>query len=93
MCVFEETCGFGLALEHNGDLYSCDHFVEPDYLLGNIRDVHMLETGRLQNSNQNSGWISAIRYPDTAWIVMCALPAMVSAPRIALLKPRMVSLV
>jgi uncharacterized protein len=43
MCVFEETCGYGLALEHNGDLYSCDHFVEPDYLLGNIRDVHMLQ--------------------------------------------------
>ena len=43
MCVFEETCGFGLALEHNGDLYSCDHFVEPDYLLGNIIDEHMLQ--------------------------------------------------
>ena len=36
MCVFDKTCGYGLALEHNGDLYSCDHFVEPDYLLGNI---------------------------------------------------------
>jgi uncharacterized protein len=36
MCVFDETCGAGLALEHNGDIYSCDHFVEPDYLLGNI---------------------------------------------------------
>lgn len=43
MCVFEETCGLGLALEHNGDLYSCDHFVEPDYLLGNIMDTHMVE--------------------------------------------------
>ncbi len=43
MCVFEETCGLGLALEHNGDLYACDHFVEPDYLLGNIIDTHMLE--------------------------------------------------
>jgi uncharacterized protein len=38
MCVFEPTCGLGLALEHNGDLYSCDHFVEPDYLLGNIME-------------------------------------------------------
>ncbi|NLO31036.1 MAG: anaerobic sulfatase maturase [Methanosarcina mazei] len=38
MCVFEETCGTGLALEHNGDLYSCDHFVEPEYLLGNIME-------------------------------------------------------
>ena len=37
MCVFNETCGTGLAIEHNGDLYSCDHFVEPAYLLGNIR--------------------------------------------------------
>jgi len=43
MCVFEETCGLGLALEHNGDLYSCDHFVEPDYMLGNIKEDHMLQ--------------------------------------------------
>jgi uncharacterized protein len=43
MCVFEETCGRGLALEHNGDLYSCDHFVEPDYLLGNIMDEEISE--------------------------------------------------
>jgi uncharacterized protein len=32
-----------LALEHNGDLYSCDHFVEPDYLLGNILDRPLIE--------------------------------------------------
>jgi uncharacterized protein len=43
MCVFNETCGAGLALEHNGDLYACDHFVEPDYLLGNIQEQHMIE--------------------------------------------------
>ena len=43
MCVFEKTCGYGLALEHNGDLYACDHFVEPDYLLGNIKAEHMIE--------------------------------------------------
>jgi len=41
MCVFDPTCGHGLALEHNGDLYACDHFVEPDYLLGNIHRSHM----------------------------------------------------
>ena len=41
MCVFNETCGLGPVLEHNGDLYSCDHFVEPKYLLGNIKDTHM----------------------------------------------------
>jgi uncharacterized protein len=36
ICIFGPTCGLGLALEHNGDLYSCDHFVEPKHLLGNI---------------------------------------------------------
>jgi uncharacterized protein len=43
LCIFAPTCGNALALEHNGDLYSCDHFVEQDYLLGNIQDVHMIE--------------------------------------------------
>jgi acyl carrier protein len=43
MCVHAETCGLQLAIEHTGDLYSCDHFVEPDFLLGNIKDKHMLE--------------------------------------------------
>jgi uncharacterized protein len=43
LCVHSETCGLALALEHTGDLYSCDHFVEPRYKLGNIRETHMLE--------------------------------------------------
>jgi uncharacterized protein len=38
MCVFAERCGRALALEHNGDLYACDHYVYPDYKLGNILD-------------------------------------------------------
>jgi uncharacterized protein len=43
LCIHRQTCGDALALEHNGDLYSCDHFVEPDYLLGNIKTEHMIE--------------------------------------------------
>ncbi len=43
MCVFNETCGTGLAIEHNGDLYSCDHFVEPNYLIGNIQQDHLIQ--------------------------------------------------
>jgi len=43
LCVFSKTCGTALALEHNGDLYSCDHFVEPKYKLGNITETHMIE--------------------------------------------------
>jgi uncharacterized protein len=41
LCIFSPTCGSALALEHNGDLYSCDHFVEPDYRLGNILEIPM----------------------------------------------------
>lgn len=43
LCIHAPTCGYGPALEHNGDVYSCDHFVEPRYRLGNIHEVHMLK--------------------------------------------------
>lgn len=43
LCVFEETCGAALAMEHNGDVYSCDHFVEPKHWVGNIVDVPLRE--------------------------------------------------
>jgi uncharacterized protein len=43
LCIFGETCGNAVALEHNGDLYSCDHFVDPEHLLGNITETHMVE--------------------------------------------------
>jgi uncharacterized protein len=43
LCLHAPTCGYGPALEHNGDLYSCDHFVEPRFKLGNIHQTHMLE--------------------------------------------------
>ena len=43
LCIFHKTCGNALAMEHNGDMYSCDHFVEPSFLLGNIKETHMLD--------------------------------------------------
>lgn len=43
LCIFEETCGTALVMEHNGDLYSCDHFVEPRYKLGNIQEISLVE--------------------------------------------------
>lgn len=36
LCVFAETCGRAVALEHNGDVFSCDHYVYPEYRLGNL---------------------------------------------------------
>jgi len=38
LCVFGSTCGAAMAMEHNGDLYSCDHYVYPKNKLGNIMD-------------------------------------------------------
>ncbi len=39
-CVTSQICGKALAVEHDGSLYACDHFVYPEYRLGNIRDEH-----------------------------------------------------
>ena len=52
LCVHSETCGRALALEHTGDLYSCDHFVEPEYKLGNIREKRMLDLIALPQQEQ-----------------------------------------
>lgn len=38
-CIVAPKCGASLVLEHNGDVYSCDHYVEPDHLLGNIKET------------------------------------------------------
>lgn len=43
LCVFRETCGTALAIEHNGDTYSCDHFVYPEHHLGNIKVLPLRE--------------------------------------------------
>jgi uncharacterized protein len=39
MCVYHNFCGKGVALEHDGNLYSCDHYVYPEYKLGNILEI------------------------------------------------------
>ena len=49
LCLFLEDCGEALALEHNGDLYSCDHFVYPKYKLGNIMNEAL---GAMVNSTR-----------------------------------------
>ncbi len=43
LCINARSCGQGLALEHNGDLYACDHYVYSTHLLGNITETPMLE--------------------------------------------------
>ena len=43
LCIQAETCGRALVIEHNGAVYSCDHYVYPEYLIGNIRETHLWE--------------------------------------------------
>src|SRR5438270_11912298 len=52
LCIFEETCGAALAMEHNGDVYSCDHFVEPTYKLGNLKQRPLLAMVNSQQQYQ-----------------------------------------
>ena len=46
LCAFCPTCGDGLVVEHNGDVYMCDHFVYPEYKLGNIAVEHLSDLQR-----------------------------------------------
>jgi uncharacterized protein len=43
MCIFAERCGGAIALEHDGDVYSCDHYVEPGYRLGDVMTSTLIE--------------------------------------------------
>lgn len=51
MCVYSENCGKAIAIEHDGSLYSCDHYVYPDYKIGRIQE------GRLQDSLLSRGQV------------------------------------
>jgi len=53
ICVFSRQCGRAVAVEHNGDVYACDHYVYPEYLLGNLRNDDL---ARMVRSSVNSGF-------------------------------------
>jgi serine-type anaerobic sulfatase-maturating enzyme len=64
LCIFRQTCGSAMALEHNGDLYSCDHFVYPENRLGNIMESPLgsLATAAQQRAFGNAKSDSLPRY-------------------------------
>lgn len=56
VCIFAKECGKALAIEHNGDIYSCDHYVYPENLLGNILKDHpkeLLESDKQKRFGQS----------------------------------------
>lgn len=68
MCTSSPVCGKALALEHDGSLYSCDHFVYPEYRLGDIRTVH---EGDLAFSQAQVAFGLAKRDTLPAWCRAC----------------------
>lgn len=64
LCTMAPTCGRALALEHNGDVYACDHFVDPAYRLGNILETPLIEMVRLE-SQRRFGLDKRDRLPRT----------------------------
>jgi uncharacterized protein len=53
VCIFSRQCGRAVAVEHNGDVYACDHYVYPEYRLGNLRDRQL---GDMVQSSVASGF-------------------------------------
>jgi len=68
LCVFRETCGSALAIEHNGDLYSCDHYVYPENKLGNIIESPL---GSLITSNRQKQFGQAKRVTSPRYCREC----------------------
>ena len=58
LCVFSETCGNAFALEADGDIYACDHYVYPEYKLGNLHETSIF---KINNGNKAIGFGNAKR--------------------------------
>jgi len=63
LCVFKRQCGDAMVLEQNGDLYSCDHFVYQENLLGNILDQPLLSLAS-SSSQKRFGQLKSSRLPQ-----------------------------
>ena len=82
LCVHAETCGRSLALEHNGDVYSCDHFVEPAYRVGNLADGRsLLQIVDSPDADRLRCGQARTRCRRSAAAATCASPATAAARR------------
>lgn len=68
ICLFAENCGNAMLVEHNGDVYSCDHYMYPDYLLGNIQQSDIRE---MVNSPQQTAFGTAKSLDLPAYCKRC----------------------
>lgn len=82
-CIFQESCKDNLVVESNGDIYECDHFVYPQYKIGNINKSELKTMNSVQLTAQKNGFQRNVSN------VYINLSAMVVALSIVLLKQTM----
>jgi len=74
LCVLRPACGEGVALEHTGDVYSCDHYVETGCLLGNILETPLRDL-LLSDKQRAFGEAKSLALPSTCrecrWLFTC----------------------
>jgi uncharacterized protein len=73
LCIFKENCGGVPVVEHTGDFYSCDHFVDKDHLLGNIND-HSLSFFLDSEQQKSFGQAKSLKLPGCC--IDCEVRAM-----------------
>ncbi len=75
LCIFSPICGKGLAMEHNGDVFSCDHYVYPEYKLGNMAERPLVEMA-LSAVQENFGYAKDRSLPGQCrrcrWLFACS---------------------
>lgn len=91
ICTMGKTCGHAGVMEFNGDVYSCDHFVFPQYKLGNIYSKTLIEMF-MERSNWNLDKTSIGLYQDNVKTVNSYLLVMVNVQRTGFVKLNWVSL-
>jgi uncharacterized protein len=74
LCIFRKTCGDVPVIEHNGDFFSCDHFVDPEHRLGNIQESRLIDLleSPVQRAFGQAKWDTLPRYCQTCEVLgMC----------------------
>ena len=86
LCVFSETCGRALIIEHNGDIFSCDHFVTQEHQLGNLLDTPLKEIVDLPQQRQ-FGLDKSEKLPDSCRACPCHFVCRGGCPKNRLAPP------
>ncbi len=75
LCIFSPICGKGLAMEHNGDLYACDHYVYPEYHIGNVNNARLADMALSQHQERfgySKDFTLPVKCRDCKYLFACS---------------------